>query len=295
MELRQLRYFVTLASELHFRKAAERLNITQPPLSQSIKLLEAEIGTPLFERGRKRLVKLTPAGEALYAKAPRILKQLEQAKRDTLRASLGETGLLSIAHTDDFTSGSLADLLYGFHHQYPGAVLRYYQDTSLSMTERLINGELDCIFVLKPTHAALAECSVKTLSPSPVVLTVPENHPLSRRKKVKLKEIANEHHLYSANDIPTAFDHKLAELLTTAGVNIRSNVQSLSTAISLDMVRKGYGVLLASEGSIVNREGIALIAIDDKAAVLERAVVWKEDNANPSLKNFLHILEGRTV
>ena len=273
MELRQLRYFITLASELHFRKAAETLNITQPPLSQSMKLLEAEIGTPLFERGRKRMVKLTPAGEVLYANAPRILKQLEQAKRDTLRASQGETGLLSIAHTDDFVSGSLADLLHSFHLQYPDAILRYYQDSSLSMTERLLNGELDCIFVLKPVHPSLTECSEKNLSSSDIVLALPEEHRLARRKNIKLKDIVNEHHLYSSKDIPTAFDFRLTELLNKAGVSITSNVQPLSTAISLDMVRKGYGVVLASEGSIVNRQGIALVKIDEPGAALERVVV----------------------
>jgi len=77
MEIRQLRYFVTLANELHFRRAAERLNITQPPLSQSIKLLEEDIGTLLLDRGRKRMVKLTPAGDALYKHATQILKDVD--------------------------------------------------------------------------------------------------------------------------------------------------------------------------------------------------------------------------
>ena len=291
MEVRQLRYFVTLANELHFRKAAERLNITQPPLSQSIKLLEAEIGASLFERGRKRMVKLTPAGEALFISANRILKEVEQAKQNTLRASLGETGVLTIAHTDDFNASPLADRLHDFHHQYPGAVLRYYQDVSLSMTERLLSGELDCIFLLKPIPVTLSECKTKALSPSPIVLAVPEGHRLAKRRKVTLKTIADEHHLYVASDIPTAFDHKMAELLASAGVSITSNVQSLSTAISLNMVRRGHGVLLASRGSVINHEGIALINIDEAGAVLERVAVWRKDNPNPALNNFLQMIE----
>lgn len=292
MEIRQLRYFVTLANELHFRRAAERLNITQPPLSQSIKLLEEDIGTPLFDRGRKRMVKLTPAGDALYKHATQILKDVEQAKRDALRASLGETGLLTIAHTDDFNTGFLGGLLSEFHLRYPGTLLRYSHDFSLSMTERLVNGELDCIFILKPIPAALADCEVMTLSPSPIVLAVPEGHHLAEREKVKLKEIENERHLYTANDVPTAFDYKLAEILGKAGVCVSSNVQSLSTTISLELVRRGCGVLLSSYGSVVNREGIVLVDIEDEGAVLERAVVWRKGNGNPGLGNLVGILEG---
>lgn len=291
MDVRQLRYFACLARELHFRKAAESLNITQPPLSQAIKLLEADIGTPLFERGRKRLVTLTPAGEALLTKAHHILKEVEQGKQDALRASLGETGVLTLAHTDDFNSSALSELMHAFHHRYPGAVLRYYQDVSLSMPERLISGELDCLFLLSPRPALLADCAFKVLSPSPVVLAVPENHHLSQRTKVKLKDIVNEHHLYASHDIPTAFDHKLSGLLARAGVCIASNIQSLSTTVSLDMVRHGHGVLLSSEGSIVNREGIVLLELDEKGASLERALVWQKGNSNPALKNFLEIVE----
>lgn len=295
MEIRQLRYFVTLANELHFRRAAERLNITQPPLSHSIKLLEQDIGALLFERGRKRMVTLTAAGEALYTRANKILQDIEQAKRDTLRASLGETGTLTIAHTDDFNADALSSLLYEYHHRFPGSALRYYQDVSLSMSERLMNGELDCIFLLKPTIAALAECQVKDLSPSPIVLAVPKHHRFAKRKKIKLSDIAGEQHLYSANDIPTAFDLKLNELLSNAGVRISSNVQSLSTAVSLDMVRQGHGVLLVSQGSIVNREGIVLLNIDADGAFLERALVWRKDNSNPALEKFLQILDEMKI
>ena len=290
MEIRQLRYFATLANELHFRKAAERLNITQPPLSQSIKLLEAEIGTRLFERGRKRMVKLTPAGEALYISALRIIRDVEQAKQDALRAGVGESGVLTIAHTDDFNADFLSNVLYEFHDQYPGAILRYYQEVSLSMTERLLGGELDCIFLLQPLSAALAECQIKALPASPIVLVVAASHRLARRKEVKLKEIVGERHLYTASDIPNALDHIIAELLARSGVRINSNVQSISTAISLNMVRRGQGVLLASEGSIVDRQGLALISLNEKGALLGRVAVWKADNPNPALKNFLKLL-----
>lgn len=291
MEFRQLRYFVTLANELHFRKAAERLHITQPPLSHSIKLLEAEIGTPLLIRGRRTTVKLTAAGEALYISSKRIIKEVEQAKQDALRAGRGETGILTIAHTDDFNADFLSNVLHEFHHQYPGSILRYYQDVSLSMTERLLSGELDCIFLLEPINSALVECQTRILTTSPLVLAVPENHRLAKRKKVKLKDIAGEQHLYAASDIPNALDQKIAQLLAKAEVRIVSNVQSISTEISLNMVRQGSGVLLASHGSISSRKGVVLVNIDEKGAALSRVAVWRNDNQNPTLKNFLKILE----
>lgn len=295
MDIRQLRYFAALAQELHFRKAAERLHITQPPLSQAIKQLEADIGTPLFERGRKRQVALTPAGDALFARTHHILKDVEQAKYEALRASLGETGLLTLAHTDDFNASGLSELMHAFHHRYPGAVLRYCQEVSLSMPERLNNGEFDGLFMPSPLPPVLADCAYTALSSSPIVLAVPAQHPLARRKKVKLKDIAHEHHLYASHEIPTAFDRKLSELLTRAGVRITSNIQSLSTAVSLDMVRRGHGVLLSSEGSLVNREGIVMLTLDERGASLERCLVWKKGNANPALKNLLALVEASGV
>lgn len=292
MELRQLRYFVTLAHELHFRKAAELLNITQPPLSQAIKLLEEEIGAPLLERGRKRVVTLTPAGKSLYASALQILKEVDHASQIARRASDGETGVLTIGHTDDYIYDSLSDVLYDFNRRYPEAILRFFLERSLSMAERLVNGEFDCIFTTKPVSALLAECDVKTLAPTPIVLAVPKNHRLSGAKKVKLKEIVGERHLYSVNDLPSAFDRKLSDQLSNAGIRINSHIQPASTLVALEMVRRGYGVMFATQGSIANPPDIALIPIDEKGMELERAVVWKKDNANPTLKNFLNLLEN---
>ncbi|WP_286828287.1 MULTISPECIES: LysR family transcriptional regulator [Kordiimonas] len=295
MEFRQLRYFVTLAHELHFRKAAEILHITQPPLSQAIKLLEEEIGEPLFERGRKRAVTLTPAGKSLYDSALRILKDVDLAKQVARRASTGETGVLTVGHTDDYNYGALPDMLHGFSQAYPEMILRFYQERSLALASRLVDGEFDCIFTTSPTPALLAECEVRALPPTPIMLAVPKDHRLATKDSVRLKDTAEERHLYSINDIPSAFDRKLAEIFSAAGVKVASHLQPASTAIALEMVRKGYGVMFATKGSIPRASDVTLLAIEEKGMMLERAMVWRKDNANPALRNFMDQMDDQTL
>src|SRR5256714_10717927 len=124
MELRHLRYFVAVAEELHFGRAAERLHIAQPPLSRQIRDLEREVGTPLFERV-PRGVELTPAGSAFLPVARLTLAQAERAQRSAQRAALGETGRLRVGFVEAAThSGILADVLSFFRVHLPSVGLR---------------------------------------------------------------------------------------------------------------------------------------------------------------------------
>ena len=293
MELRQLRYFVALAEELHFRKAAEKLNMTQPPLSHAIKLLENEIGASLLKRGRKKNVSLTIAGETFLSSAIRILEESERAKRRACMAGEGEVGTLSIGHTDDFIAGQFPDLLFRFNSLYPNCLLLFYQMASDIMPERLNHGELDCIFTTKPLPSTLADCRIKSLSATPIVLVVSDNHRLAGRKKIKLREIADERHLYTPGKGTTAYNIKLTKLLVDTGIRIKSVMEPLSSSVKFEMVRRGYGVAFATHGSIPpGMNGLKVLQINETGAELERALIWRQDNINPTLNKFLELFDG---
>ena len=293
MELRQLRYFVTLARLLHFRRAAEELHITQPPLSQTIKQLEAEIGALLLERGRKQVVKLTPAGEAFYDHAQQILERVEHAKNHALGISRGETGILSIAHTDDYINSFLADFLVQFSEHYQGVMLQYTQESSLAMDRRLVDGELDCIFTTAPLSARIAECEHLYLKPTPIVLVMPATHRLAHLKKVRLDQTVRERHIYAVGGTPTAFDSTLSAALNKAGISLDKHMQPvISTLVALQMVQSGYGVMFATLGSVPQISDISIVPIDQKDMSLRRALVWRKENNNPTLRALLNFLQN---
>ena len=142
MELRHLRYAIVAAEELHFSRAAARLNISQPPLSQQIKQIEDELGVELFRR-TKRSVKLTPAGEVFIAEARSLLRQLDRVAKVTVEASRGEIGTLlvgTVTTTDNAFYRVLVDLLHRFAERYPNVHLGLQ---TLSVTQQVQDLRLD--------------------------------------------------------------------------------------------------------------------------------------------------------
>ena len=293
MELRQLRYFVMLAEELHFRRAAEKLNMTQPPLSHAIKELESELGVMLLERGRRRYVKLTVAGQAFLQSARRILHETEKARQSTRTAHKGESGTLTIVHTDDYISSFLPDLLYRFNLRHPGVYLDFSQGISTRF-EQLNQGHVDCAFTTLPLSAAVLDCSILPLPPTPIVAVIPENHALSKRSRIKLRQVAKlferecRFHLTGTRTAP--FETKLAQLFNKAGIEIHATLAPGGSLIEMEMVRRGYGVTFATAGSVpANIKGLTTVELDEPDAYLERALVWRGDNTNPTLARFLEM------
>src|SRR3954453_10103995 len=142
MELRHLRYFVAVAEELHFRRAAERLHVSQPPLSQQIRALERELGVTLFERNRRR-VELTAAGSALLGEARGILAAVEHAVDLTQRVARGEAGALSVGFVGSAMYGALPDVVREFRASRPGVELRLRELPTGAALEALAAGGID--------------------------------------------------------------------------------------------------------------------------------------------------------
>ncbi len=146
MELRHLRYFIAVADELSFSRAAERLRIAQPPLSQQIQALETELGVKLFDR-KKRPLQLTLAGQAFVEEARTMLAQLEQAVSKTQRIHQGNLGHLTVSFSSSLANGMLPDILRSFRQHYPEIELILREENSAFQLQRLREYKTDAIFV----------------------------------------------------------------------------------------------------------------------------------------------------
>jgi DNA-binding transcriptional LysR family regulator len=178
VELRHLRSFLAVVEELHFSRAAARLHISQPPLSQQIRRLEDELGARLFRRTKRR-VELTPAGQTFLIEARQTLAQAERAVRAAQRAERGELGELVVGYVPSATYGPLPDVIRMFRKRFPDVDLRLQNLRSVQQRQALVDRQIDVGFV-RP-QVADPHLSYEAIWRESVVVALPGNHPLTRR------------------------------------------------------------------------------------------------------------------
>jgi DNA-binding transcriptional LysR family regulator len=189
MELRHLHYFVVVAEELHFRRAADRLHIAQPSVSQQIRRLEQELGVKLFERNR-RGVTLTAAGSAMLDEARAALAQAARAADRARAAGAGETGRLRLNLTRSLTGGLAGEIVDAYRARYPEVELELDVGQTSIHAEQLRRGTIDIAFVRPPLNDP--ELEEVELAREPLVCVLPSGHPLAKRKLVQREELAGE-------------------------------------------------------------------------------------------------------
>ena len=189
MELRQLRSFVAVAEELHFRRAAERLHLAQPSVSQQIRTLESELGVELFDRNRRGAV-LTPAGHTLLSEARELLGRAEHAVAITRAAGTGERGRLRMSLTRSLTGGVAGAIVDAYRERYPEVELSLSLGTTMLHVEQLRAGEIDVGFVRPPLEEPGLEELV--LGREPMVCVLPRGHRLTRRSSVRPRDLEGE-------------------------------------------------------------------------------------------------------
>jgi DNA-binding transcriptional LysR family regulator len=189
MELRRLRYFVAVAEELSFNRAAQRLHISQPPLSNQIKQLEEELGVLLFKRS-SRGVRMTEAGELLLEEARRIFIQLEQTARMVERIGSGEVGRLSLRFVPSATNEVLPPVLCEFRRRFPDVELFLHEMMPDQVVQRLHGGQIEvCFFYLPFDDSSL---HIRPVSREPLVVALPKMHPLAREPEIDLRALERE-------------------------------------------------------------------------------------------------------
>jgi DNA-binding transcriptional LysR family regulator len=245
MELRHLRYVVTLAETLHFGRAAERLHLSQPPLSHQIRQLEEELRITLFHR-TKRQVQLTEAGRMFVQEARVILAQAAHAANLASRVDQGEVGQLTIGVAGPADAPIFVQILRTFAQKHPKVRIVLRNMSSLDQTHAISEERLHVGFVALPIDDA--GLATETVMRQPIMIALPPDHPLAKRQRVPLKELSGEPQImFARSNGPRFFDAVLAACREAGfSMNIAHEVDNLYTACAL--VAAGLGVCLVPAG-----------------------------------------------
>ena len=299
MDLRQLRYFVTVAEELHFGRAAQRLAMTQPPLSQQIQALEEEIGVQLFIRTRRSVV-LTPAGQQWLPEVRRVLADAAALPGLAQRLARGEVGSLALAFVSTADYGILPELLRHFRARHPEVQLQLREATSDVQLEALAEGAIDAGLVIRPQLAVLPQgLSYLPLVREPLVLAVPDGWrpPGSHAtpQAVALRDAAHEPLIIFPRRSAPAFYDIITGYYARDGLTpaIAQEAIQMQTIVSLVSAAMGVALVPASLCNL-RRTGVSYLTLRDAGPEIETGLAWREGAAGtaPVLRSFIDIAMG---
>ena len=293
IELRQLRYFVAVAEENHFGRAAARLHMTQPPLSQTIQTLEASLGTPLFVR-TKRSVALTPAGAALLPEARRILQQAAALPDLARRAASGQSGLLSLAFVSTADYSILPPLLREFRERYPQVQIELREATTDVQLEDLLQNRIDAGLLIPPLpEKAKAELDYRTVLSEPLVLAAPRGWKTIRgQAAVALTRVADMPLIIFPRRIAPALHDAILGCFRNAGLTPRIGQEAIQMQTIVGLVSAGMGMALVPQSvSNLKRPGVDYKPLAGDPTLVETGLAWRRDNRSPVLHTFLELLK----
>ncbi len=287
MELRHLRYFLAVADELHFGRAATRLHISQPPLSQQIQQLEREMGVELFVRTHRR-VRLTEAGRAFQPEARALLLRLDDATAGARRVARGETGALAVGFIASATYGLLPRLYRRFRERYPDVSLVLSELSTAEQVAALRAGQL---------HVGLARAPVgdeglvaEPLAEEPLLAALPRGHPLAARPAIRLRELAGEPFvLFPRQPRPGWIDVVQGACL---GAGFRPSVvqEALELSTAVTLVAAGIGVtLVPAPAGALRLEGVAYRPLLPPVPTTQLLALRRADAALPTAMRFLEV------
>jgi len=290
MELRLLHYFVTLAEELHFSRAAQRLSISQPPLSVAIKQLEQELQAQLFERSSKG-VRLTAAGEHLLGKARQLLALSQQAAQETRDVAQGTRGHLRLGFVGSSLYRGLPQALEQFQHSHPQVRVDMLEANSAEQILGLQQMRLDMALVhsMQPPEGIDSQLLVE----EPFVVCLPEQHPLHARAAIDLAELRNDRLILFSSLVSPTYHQRIYEMCLTHGFapEVRHEVRHWLSVISL--VSLGQGVALVPEAlARVGMPRLVFRALKGTHPSSEMLAMWRRAPANPLVARLLACLRA---
>lgn len=293
MELRHLRYFIAVAEELNFTRAATRLHIGQPPLSMQIRDLEEEIGVRLFERGPRR-VALSTAGERFLLHARRILDGVEEAVAEARRAARGELGELRVGFTSSLPfTDLLPDALNAYRRRFPQVRLQLREMFTPEQFQALVRGELDVGFVRLQAGTPPAGIVLREVARNPLRLVVNAAHRLAGAAQVHLAELAGEDFISFPADVGTDLPGVLRALCRQAGFEPRIVQTAREATTQIGLVAAGLGVaVLPAPLESVRIARVRYLALAEPEAQFRLALAIREGELVPTLGGFLEVLES---
>ena len=296
IDLRQLRYFVSVAEELHFGRAATRLHMTQPPLSQTILALEEALGAPLFLRSR-RSVALTPAGRALLPEARRMLARAADLPELVRRAASGESGRLSLAFVSSADYSVLPPFLRSYRAQYPQVAISLQEATSDVQVDELLHNRVDAGLLIPPLpDKARVELDYLKVFDEPLILAAPAGlDALRLGGPVWLKDLPALPLIIFPRPIAPSLHDAILGCFRGAGITPAIGQQAIQMQTIVSLVSAGMGLALVPQSvSNLMRPGVEYRALRDVSPQVETGLAWRRDNRSPVLLGFLDLLRKNT-
>ena len=308
MELRHLRYFIAVANELHFGRAAEKLHIAQPPLSHQIRQLETELGFELFTR-TKRSVVLTPAGQVFLIEVNQIFQQLTQAIEIGRKTSRGELGQLSIGFVGSATYNILPVMLQQFRDRYPEVQIELHELTTDRQLTWLRAGKIDVGLIRPPISEP--DITSEIVFEEALIVALPANHPLAHADSIDLRLLAKEPFILFPRQLAPGLYDPIITLCQGAGFSPMVVQECIQMQTTISLVSANMGVAIVPESiQQVQRAGVVYKPIQNPTPIqlgqdyqnstnqLLRlatiAIVWRTNDDSPTVTRLLELITTRS-
>jgi DNA-binding transcriptional LysR family regulator len=285
VELRQLRYFIAVAEELHFTRAAARLHIAQPPLSQQIQQLERELRTPLLHR-TSRNVELTEAGRAFLDEARRTVAQAERAAQVARQAAMGPSAQLHLAFVDSSLHGYVPQLLRMHRRAQPNTHVTLTERSSGQQVEAIQRGEVQ-VGLLRPTRGG-PQVVMEEIGRERLVAAIPADHPLGRRAEVSIDDLSGLPMVFFERSVAPGLHDQLMGLFRGAGAPPLIVQEASEGHTIVGLVAAGLGVSLVPETlSAWRQRDVVYRPLADAAARVAMCVGWRRGDRSDAVASFL--------
>lgn len=291
MELRHLRYFVAIADAGHFTRAAEKLGIGQPPLSQQIQALEREIGTPLFKR-LPRGVQLTEAGAAFADDARRILREVGQATERAQRIASGEQGRIRVGMINSAPFHPLIpQMIREFRRRYPAIAFSLDERTTPALVSAVRSGTVDLAFV-RPLLEDQAGLTMETLLDEDLVVALPSGHPLTQRARIPLLALSIEPFVLFSRAVGAGLHDEIISACRNAGFSPRIGQEASQPTSIVNLVAAGLGVsIVPASMQHIQTDGVSFRPIARPVPQARLSVIYREgEDDGPQLRRLLDLI-----
>jgi DNA-binding transcriptional LysR family regulator len=284
MDLRKLRYFVVLAEELNFRKAAERLNMTQPPLSMAIRSIEGELDVRLFDRTPRR-VTLTHAGQTFLDEARFLLQRSRDAVDLTRAADRGEVGRIAISFMSASIYTILPPILREFAIRSPGVKLELREMTLPQQTASLLKGDIDIAFLRPPVQDA--ELDWEVLMSEPLMAVMPRGHPLAEMPRVPGRRLASEPFVMFERAPGLVLHNLVLGFCLKLGFTPRVVQEVAQSHAIVGLVSGGIGIsLVPASSETINLRGVEYRPLVEASPPVHTGLAWRRGETSPAVAAF---------
>lgn len=289
----QLKYFITVAEELHYGRAAKKLNISQPPLSQQIKQLEEDLEVLLFKRN-KRNVQLTPAGESFYEKAKLILYYMEHTKKEILGIHRGEIGDITLGFGGSIAFDILPEIIKACNHTLPNVNIDLKQLTTSEQLKALEERKIDLGILVTPIQQPYI--STKPIRKEPLVLCLPNTHPLAKSDQpIDPKDLADEKFILPPRSEGEGYFKAISQVFNEGNFtpNIVQTAKEQHTMVSLVSARLGV-VIVPQSTTYIKLKNITYKNFN-KPFYKESSLAWNKNDKNPIIHSIIELIDRKIL